>query len=172
VVSDKSLALSSADTVGDVVADFASKEHQLRLVHDELNRRQDSQTRRLGSIETVSGVLIASAAIVATLFAAGVPAWWTTVAMVFSLAAAVFGVASLFPRSIEELEPTVFRQSILEADQMGGYLWIIDHKVAHVERRERVIQVRFRLVQFGLVCLLAAILATVFSALKLVITIG
>lgn len=132
---------------------FESVREQLVLVHDELLRRQASQTHRLTSIQTMSGLLIGSAAIVAALIGSlgfGGPVKW---ALFWALVATSCGIIAVFPRAIYELRPSAVRQRLLALDQVDAYLWLIDQHMRHIELREEIIAARFRWMRSGFIAL-------------------
>lgn len=141
------------------------------LLRDELYRRQDSQSRRLGSVESAGGVLVAAAAVFGGLLqlsqgAAFVPAspardFFETLALVLSFCGALLGVISLFPREISELEPLGLRQELLSKGRADAALGLVDGLIGHIKKREAVISRRFKLVRCGLLSLGGAVACAV-----------
>lgn len=123
---------------------------QLALLLGELERRLASQDRRIANAESRSGVLIASSAIFAGLLVATPMSHEVLVALVVNIAAAGFGIATIFPRSIEELRPSRVRQRVLEKDPDAASLYLVDQYLSLIERREAWISLRMRLVSAGL----------------------
>lgn len=123
---------------------------QLALLLGELDRRLASQDRRIANAESRSGVLIASSAIFAGLLVATPMSYEVLVALVVNIAAAGFGIATIFPRAIEELKPSRVRQRILEQDADMASLYLVDQYLSLIERREAWISLRMRLVSVGL----------------------
>lgn len=128
-------------------------------MREELTRRQDSQSRALSSISTLSGLLVGASALSATLITAGSTAvtGWLAAGAAFSLLAAAFGVASVFPRTANEIRPLRIREQLLSQDRVTGSLWLNDRIIELIMKRTRAIQHRFALVRIGLLSLGASI---------------
>jgi hypothetical protein len=144
---------------------------QLALVLTEFDRRQDSQGRRLSSAETIAGVLVGAAAVTASVFASSQKDGWLIAALILILASGVLGVIALIPRRVSELVPARVRQSVLAANAADASLWLIDQKMVLIERRERLISVRYRLVRFGLVALIGAVACIIGSVVGIDVSI-
>lgn len=136
---------------------------QLELLLRELERHLASQDRRISTAESRSGVLIASSAIFAGLLVVTPMTHAILVALVVNIAAAGFGIATIFPRSIEELKPSRVRARILAADSDRASLYLADQYMALIERREAWISLRMRLVSAGLGTLGASLLLAAFA---------
>jgi hypothetical protein len=129
------------------------RERQLELVLGELERHLASQDRRIATAESRSGVLIASSSIFAGLLVATPMSYEVLLALVVNIAAAGFGIATIFPRSIEELKPSRIREKVLGQDEKPASLYLVDQYMALIERREAWISLRMRMVSVGLALL-------------------
>lgn len=126
---------------------------RLEQLNDELNRRQDGQLARLTAVQAQSGVLIASSALVAAFLAARPLTLLLLFAVALSLAAAVLGALALMPRPISEIDGNKARKGLLTKRYRAGMMWLTDHKIGHIERRENTIRVRYKLARVGLLVL-------------------
>ncbi|MCK6065722.1 hypothetical protein [Microbacterium wangchenii] len=142
----------AAPEAGQVPATEPKTDHaaQFALLLGELERRLASQDRRMANAESRSGVLIASSAVFAGLLVATPMSYEVLVALVVNIAAAGFGIATIFPKSIEELKPGRVRQRLLETDVDSASLYLVDQYLSLIERREAWISLRMRLVKAGL----------------------
>lgn len=138
---------------------------QFGLVFDELAHRRGSQDRRLGAAETVSGIVVATSAVVVSVAVVDLR-WslWLLVALIPAAAAAGFGVAALWPSKIEELDPVQVRGSVLSRRDVDAQLWLADQQIFHIESREVLIRRRFELVRAGLVCLIVSVVGIILVA--------
>ncbi|GAA2865756.1 hypothetical protein GCM10010454_23810 [Microbacterium arabinogalactanolyticum] len=127
------------------------RERQFELVLSELERHLASQDRRIANAESRSGVLIASSAIFAGLLVATPMSYEVLVALVVNIAAAGFGIATIFPKSIEELKPEKIRAEVLaRREPKEASLYLVDQYLSLIERREAWISLRMRMVSAGL----------------------
>lgn len=131
---------------------------QLGLLRDELWRRQDSQGRRLTTIESVAGVLIGGAALVSTIIATLPSSDMLRAGLFCSLGAALFGALALVPRRIEEISPRYMRAQLKVRGPVESRVWHTDHLIGQIDRREKLIHARFRLVRIGLLFLVATVI--------------
>lgn len=129
------------------------RERQLELMLSELERHLSSQDRRIATAESRSGVLIASSAVFAGLLVATPMSYEVLIALVVNIAAAGFGIATIFPRSIEELKPARIREKLLGQDPKAASLYLVDQYLSLIERREAWISLRMRMVSTGLALL-------------------
>lgn len=136
---------------------------QLRILREELWRRQDSQARRLNTIETVAGVLVGGAALVSTIVAVLPATIFLRGALIFGLASAFVALLALLPRKILELEPRALRRALRARNGTAAQVWHADQLIGQVESREKLIGARFRLVRAGLVLLGLTLLCVVLS---------
>ena len=136
-------------------------ETQFALLFAELAHRRESQSRRLGSAETVAGIIVGAGAVLAGLAAGGggTP-WILALTSGFSIGAAALGLWALFPRVIKELDPAVYRESLLCKNPVGAQIWMSNRLIEHIELRERLLRSRFVLVRFGLALLVLAMLGS------------
>lgn len=95
-------------------------------------------------------MLIASSAIFAGLLVATPMSYEVLVALVVNIAAAGFGIATVFPRSIEELKPSRVREKVLGQREQEASLYLVDQYLSLIERREAWISLRMRMVSVGL----------------------
>jgi len=127
--------------------------HQLGLVMRELARRLESQDRRIANAESRSGVLVGSSAVFAGLLVVTPMTFEVLVAFVVNIAAAGFGIASMFPRAMYDLRPSRVREQVLQRDPEGASLYLIDRYIELIEHREAWLNYRMRVVAAGLACL-------------------
>lgn len=134
-------------------------ETQFALLFAELAHRRESQSRRLGSAETVAGIIVGAGAVLAGLAAGGGgEPWLLAVTSVCSITAAGLGLWALLPRVIKELDPAVYRESLLRKTAVDAQLWMSNRLIEHIEFRERLLRSRFVLVRVGLSLLVLAML--------------
>jgi len=127
-----------------------SHAEQFELVFQEFARRLESQDRRLASAESRSNTLIASSAIFAGLLVVTPMSFEVLIALVVNIAAAGFGIATIFPRALPELDPTGMRHEILSREAENAKLYLVDQYVRFIRDREAWIELRMRLVRAGL----------------------
>lgn len=104
----------------------------------------------MANAESRSGVLITSSAIFAGLLVVTPLSHEVLIALVVNIAAAGFGIATIFPAAVEELKPLRVRQRVLELDAEAASLYLVDQYLSLIEKREAWISVRMRLVSAGL----------------------
>lgn len=144
---------------------------QLRLTHDEVEAKLESYARRLAAMDGRAGVLIASAAIAATLLTSLDGDGWLTAAVVCILAAAVAGAAALAPAKGLALEPRVVKKNLYNRTEARALLWLIDAKIILLELNEKRLRRRAMLLRIGFVLLAVAIAFAVLSTIGLSITV-
>jgi len=120
-----------------------------------------SQDRRLGNAESRANTLIASAAIFAGLLVVAPLSYGILVALVLNIAAAGFGIATIYPRSIEELNPMVVRTGVLVEDPEAAQIYLSDQYIGLIARREAWISHRLKIVRAGLSLLGLSLVAAV-----------
>lgn len=135
----------------------AEVEVQFSLVLSELAHRRESQARRLGAAETVGGILVGAGAVVAGLVTTDA-GWLTLLVAGPAILAMVMGLIALFPRKVDELNPSYYRGAVLQRDAVSAQLWMVDHVSEHIERRETLIGKRFRLIRIGIIALIGAVM--------------
>lgn len=140
-----------------------SRERQHALTLGEMQRRIDGQERRMASAEARSNTLIASSAIFAGLLVVTPISFGVLMALVINIAAAGFGIATIFPRAVPELDPPRMREEILRReDPDDASLYLVDQYLKFIEDREAWIELKMRLIRTGLGLLgLSLILAAV-----------
>lgn len=139
-------------------APVVTRDKQFELVMHDLDRRLLGQDRRLASAESRSNALIASSAIFAGLLVATPMAFDVLVALVLNIAAAGFGIATMFPRAAPDLDSAGIRQEVLRRGAADASLYLVDQYLGLIEDREGSIELRMRLVQAGLALLLASLI--------------
>lgn len=136
---------------------------RLTVLREEAWRRQDSQGRRLSTIETIGGVLTGGAALVSTIITVLPPTPVLRLGLVLSLAAAVFAIAALVPRKIIEINLEKLKKKMKGAGPLKAQDQHFDALVGQINAREKLIGARFRLVRMGLYLLAGTILCVVLS---------
>lgn len=104
----------------------------------------------MSSAESRSNTLIASSAIFAGLLVVTPMSFEVLVALVVNIAAAGFGIATIFPRATPELDPAGIRQEVLSKDPEAASLYLVDQYLYLIENREGWIELRMRIVRAGL----------------------
>lgn len=140
-----------------------SEDIRLTVLREELWRRQDSQSRRLGTIESIAGVLVGGAALVSTIITVLPATPVLRLALVFGLATAVVALTALLPRGIKEIDPRKLKKAMRARGPLGAQNWHADHVIGQIEIREKLIGHRFRLVRAGLALLAATIACVILS---------
>lgn len=141
---------ASAGADPETVAVPVSRERQHALTLGEMQRRIEGQERRMASAEARSNTLIASAAIFAGLLVVTPMSFGVLVALVINIAAAGFGIATIFPRAVPELDPPRMRQEILSRNPDDASLYLVDQYLRFIEDREEWIELKMRLIRAGL----------------------
>jgi hypothetical protein len=111
------------DHAEDLTETASSKLFQLRLIHDELNRRRESLARRSESVN-------ARAAVVIGLQATSDPNWWGLVAIGATALAAALAILATFPRFGNEIDVLKLRDEVYVLEPASAELFLIDHKNA------------------------------------------
>lgn len=127
-------------------------ESRFRLMLEEVAFRSADQDLRYGATQNLAGILIGSASITSAFFLdlSNTPALQ---AVGFSIVAAGLGVASIFPRPIDTIEPRNIRDRVLSDDDVASHLYVLDQRIIRAERREGTIRIRMRLIRFGFIAL-------------------
>lgn len=118
------------------------------------------------SAESRSNTLIASSAIFAGLLVVTPMSFDVLLALTVNIAAAAFGIATIFPRSMPELDPAGIRLEVLGRDREGASLYLVDQYLVLVEDREGWIELRMRLVRTGLGLLVASLVLAAIAISK------
>jgi hypothetical protein len=118
------------DHAEDLTETASSKLFQLRLIHDELNRRRESLARRSESVNARAAVVIGSATIASGLQATSDPNWWGLVAIGATALAAALAILATFPRFGNEIDVLKLRDEVYVLEPASAELFLIDHKNA------------------------------------------
>jgi hypothetical protein len=145
---------------------------QLRLMQAEVDAQLDSYDRRLQSMDTRAGLLVAAAGIAASLAAARVGNGWMTIAIAMLLASAIFGVVALWPGRAQSLSRDGIRTEVYGRTEAGALLWLFDMKNAILTHNEARIVRKARLFQAGAVLFAAAVVFVFLAATTVQWTIG
>lgn len=135
-----------------------TRDKQFELVMHDLDRRLAGQDRRMTSAESRSNTLIASSAIFAGLLVATPMSYEVLVALVVNIAAAGFGIATIFPRAMPDLDPAGIRLEVLRRGPSDASLYLVDQYLVLIEDREGWIELRMRLVRAGLGLLVGSLI--------------
>ena len=134
---------------------------QYRLLYSELNRHMASQDRRLGNAESRANTLIASSAIFAGLLVVAPLSYGILIALVLNIAAAGLGIATIYPRSVEELNPVIIREQVLVPSADAAQIYLSNQYIGLIAKREAWISDRLRIVKAGLGFLGASLVTAV-----------
>lgn len=135
-----------------------TRDKQFELVMRDLDRRLAGQDRRMTSAESRSNTLIASSAIFAGLLVATPISYEVLLALVVNIAAAGFGIATIFPRAMPDLDPAGIRLEVLRRAPGDASLYLVDQYLSLIEDREGWIELRMRLVRAGLGLLVVSLI--------------
>lgn len=138
-------------------SDPDSRVTQLKLIHDDVERKVDSYQARLEAMSSRAGVLVAAAGVAATLVTAGHRSGWLILCAIALFASAAFGIAVLWPRTGKSISGGYVRHRIYGMSEGEALLWLIDHKLWMLGRNEARVVQRARYLQIGFGCFAAAI---------------
>lgn len=139
----------------------ADRPEQVAFVLREMLRRTEELSRRSESMSSRSGILIASAALTATLQQGRDVDVWLLAGVVLSLIAACLGVAAIFPRFIRYPDVMNARQEIYRRSAIAdAEWWLADRLSEQYQDAAKHLGTRGALLRTGFVVLVASILAT------------
>lgn len=145
----------------------SARPEQVALVLDELRRRTEELSRRSESMSARCGMLIASAALVATLQQGRAVDGWLAAGVLLSLTAAVIGVCAIYPRKIrypeiEETRAELYRRGYIADAQW----WLVDRLTEQYVDAREFLKVRGHLLRWGFVLLGLSIIASAGSVVS------
>lgn len=173
VSGDESSADSTPDTPRTVAPSGPNdRVPQLRIIHEEIDAQLASYDRRLQAMDTRAGVLVAAAALAATLVSGWDGNGWLSAAIATALIGAVLGVAALYPGKASTLSGASIREKVYGRGEGEALLWLIDQKNAMWAAKENRIVVKARLIQIGFAVFAGSIVFMFLSTTPVRFTIG
>jgi membrane associated rhomboid family serine protease len=130
---------------------------QLQLIHEEVERQLASYERRIQSMDSRAGILVAAAGLASTLTASHVGNGWIPLAIASALGSAVLGAIALFPGKAQSLMSSRIREEVYGLSEGNALLWLIDHKIELMNNNEKRIVKKAILLQAGFGLLAVAV---------------
>ena len=165
----KSVRYRPADD-GEDTDPLASKADQIHLFRQIMDARADSVTKRAEQVSSRAGILIAAAALSATLGTAGLSSAWAVMGILFTLGAATAGVAAIFPMKdnyshLPELRDRVLSESPAEAELLHADDQVLSYneRVGKLKWRSGLVRAGFVLLGVSIACRAALVLGLVVS---------
>lgn len=157
-------------SVGNKVnAPRAAQQHLYREIVD---ARIASAEKRAEQFNTRAGVLIASAALSASLGSTSNGNGWTVLSLLLTLAAAGLGVLTLFPKKSDYVSLQSLRPQLLKLSPSDAELLHADEQAKTYANRVKSLAFQGWCIRFGFSLLAASIIARAALALNVAITTG
>lgn len=154
------------------VTENAPRVAQQHLYREIVDARMASVEKRGEQLATRASVLIASAALSASLETTASDNGWTILSVLLALAAAGFGVLTLFPKKSDYVSLQSLRQQLLKLSPSNAELLHADEQASTYESRVKSLNSRGWSIRIGFSLLAASIIARAALALNITITIG
>lgn len=137
------------------------------LVLDEVRRRSEELSKRSESMSARCGILIASAALVATLQQGREADGWLALGAVLALVSAGLGVVGIFPRKIAMPSISKTRSELyLKGTVADAQWWLVDEMAQYYAKASSYLEMRGHLLRWGFVLLGVSILTTAGSVVS------
>ena len=142
------------------------------MILSEVNDRQDAYERRLQTMDSRAGVLVASSGIAATLISSWDGNGWLTLTIASALCSAILGVLALLPQKSTSRSTSNLREQVYGLSVGRALLDLIDHKIATQSVNEKRIVRKARLLQAGFAIFAGTIFFALLSTTGIQITIN
>lgn len=152
---------SSSKNKNDPHRDLTHLSEQTHLFREIVDARMDSAVKRSEQLSTRAGMLIAAATLSATLLSSTSDNGWIALSVIFTLAAAIVGTVTLFPRKATYLSLSDARNKILNQPSVNAELMYADEQMSIYLDREKSLTWRSWLIRIGFALLGASIFARV-----------
>lgn len=150
----------------------APRTAQQHLYREIVDARMASAEKRAEQLASRAGILIASAALSASLETKTIDNGWSVISFLLTLAAAVFGALTLFPKKTEYVSLLSLRPQLLKRSPSDAELLHADEQAATYETRVKSLNYSGWSIRIGFSLLAASIFARAALALNISITIG